>query len=438
MDIAATLPPRIDFATGDATGAPIAAHPAALLDAGPDYLTQAFRAYGALAQDNAVTRIVSAQPCLAGNSGEKLFLTVDYARADPGLHRDLFVKFSRHFSDPFRDRRRHETDGEVRLAALSRLPGFPVAAARPYFADTEAASGTGVLITQRIAFGQDGIEPLRAKCMDHTLDNALEHYQATARALARLAAGQKAGRLSPLVEQLFPFHPAEAMAELPLHGDAAGFAAKIDAIVRFIGDCPRLFPANVAAPGFLARFREESLRFHAHDAAVRAFLFGNADLVTLVHWNTNIDNAWFWRKPDGVLECGLLDWGMVRQTNVAFGLWGGQSAADRPMLEAHVDELLALFASEYASHGGPAVSLGELGLHYDLSVMLIGLALMADAPLIVQARAPRAAEAAGLLDPLILQDQVAHGFLHVFANFLNMWERRDFGASLARMLEQAG
>ena len=141
---------------------------------------------------------------------------------------------------------------------------------------------------------------------------------------------------------------------------------------------------------------------------------------------------------DGVLECGLLDWGMVRQTNLAWGLWGGQSAADRPMLEAHVDHLLRLFAREYANQGGPQVDLARLGLHYDLSVMLIGLALMADAPLIVEARAPRAAEAAGLLDPLIVQDQVAHGFLHVFGNFLNLWERRDFGRSLARMLECCG
>lgn len=436
MDLA--TPTRVDFVTGDFTGLPVAAHPAALLDAGPDYLTRVFRAYGAIGAENAVTRIVTVEPCLAGNSGEKLFLTIDYARDEPGLDRALFVKFSRHFDDAFRDRRRGETDGEVRIAALSRLPGFPVACARPYFADIESATGTGVLITQRIAFGEGGVEPLRHKCMDHELGNPLEHYEATARALARLAAAQKAGRLSPQLEDLFPFDRAAAMADLPLHADAAGFADKIEAIMRFIAQCPRLFAPDVSEAGFLERLRADALAFHAHQAAVRRFLFADADFVALTHWNSNIDNAWFWRGGDGVLECGLLDWGMVRQTNLAWGLWGGQSAADRAMLEAHVDHLLRLFAREYANQGGPQVDLARLGLHYDLSVMLIGLALMADAPLIVEARAPRAAEAAGLLDPLIVQDQVAHGFLHVFGNFLNLWERRDFGRSLARMLECCG
>jgi hypothetical protein len=42
------------------TGMAIPAHPDALIEAGPEFLTCAFRAYGALAQDNAVTRIVEA------------------------------------------------------------------------------------------------------------------------------------------------------------------------------------------------------------------------------------------------------------------------------------------------------------------------------------------------------------------------------------------
>ena len=34
------------------------------------------------------------------------------------------------------------------------------------------------------------------------------------------------------------------------------------------------------------------------------------------------------------------------------------------------------------------------------------------------------------------QDDVARGFLHVFRAFLHLWQRRDFGASLDRLLER--
>ena len=134
-----------------------------------------------------------------------MFLSVEYAQSEPGLHTDLFVKFSRDFSDAFRDRRRHELEAEVRLAALSRLPAFPINVPAAYFADFNHESGTGLLITQRIAFGSGGIEPLRPKCMDHELDDPLAYYRATVTALARLAAAHKSGRLSPQVEALFPF-----------------------------------------------------------------------------------------------------------------------------------------------------------------------------------------------------------------------------------------
>lgn len=66
-------------------------------------------------------------------------------------------------------------DGEVRLAALSRHPAFPVAVPRPYFAGFDPISGNGVLITERIRFGEAGIMPLRAKNMDHELADPAEY-----------------------------------------------------------------------------------------------------------------------------------------------------------------------------------------------------------------------------------------------------------------------
>ena len=50
---------------------------------------------------------------------------------------------------------------------------------------------------------------------------------------------------------------------------------------------------------------------------------------------------------------------------------------------------------------------------------------------------PDIAALTGPGDPRLARDKVVQGFLHTFTACLNLWERRDFGGSLARMLESA-
>src|SRR5438045_691422 len=117
----------MDHFTGDATGLVIPVHGDALRAGGAAWLTDAFRRFGSLAADNAVSRIVSLEPRPGGSTGAKFYLTVEYAYADPDLHRQLFVKFSRDFADARRDDRgRWEMGPEARFAPLSRQPGFPI------------------------------------------------------------------------------------------------------------------------------------------------------------------------------------------------------------------------------------------------------------------------------------------------------------------------
>jgi hypothetical protein len=422
-----------DFECGDASGVAFPTHPQALLAAGPAFLTAALHASGSLPADAHVRAITAAADCPAGNSGKKLFLTLDYEGAPDATPRELFAKFSRQFDDPFRDRRRFELEAEVRLADLSRDPAFPVRVAKAMFADFHHGSGSGVLITERIAFGQGNIEPLRVKCMDHELPDPERHYRATVRALARLAGAQKAGKLSPRLEALFPWDRASAVADPPRTWPADAATGKARAIAAFIASAPQLFPPAVAVPAFAARLVEDARAFVAHETQVRRFLQSDPDLVALGHWNTNLDNAWFETRADGELEAGLLDWGMVRQMNAGYALWGGLSASDPAMLAAELDGLLSLYACELAANGGPVLDPGRLALHFDLSVMLLGIAMMFDCPTLVAARVPGYADATGPRDPLLASDQVAHGFLHVFTNCLMLWERCDFGASLRKI-----
>jgi hypothetical protein len=423
-----------DFARGAATGIEMPAHPDALIAAGPERLTAMFRAFGSLAEDNAVVGIAEARVFPGGNSGLKLMLTVDYARDDPGLDRELFAKFSRDLTDPFRDRRRYELEAEVRLAQLARHPAFPVPVAKPYFADFDPVSGTGLLITSCIPFGTGAVQPMRTKLRDHELPGRMEYYRATVIALARLTAAHKAGRLSPTLEALFPFDRAAAEAELPIPGTPDEVEAKARAIAAMIERAPRVFPPEVASPAFLERFPAEARRFAEHEAAVKRFLYADLDYVALAHWNSNIDNAWFERGADGTLQCGLLDWGMARQMNLGISLWGGLSAASPDLWDGSLEPLLALFIEECAAQDGPRLDPERLALHFDLSVAMMGLALMLDAPALVARRLPNFAEAQSRLDPALRADQVGHGFLHVFTAFLEVWARHDCGSALERVL----
>ncbi|MCJ2179196.1 hypothetical protein [Novosphingobium album (ex Hu et al. 2023)] len=421
-------------ATGDTTGILMPASAEDLRAAPEQFLTRAMQAYGTLSADNRVVSADRFEIFAGGNSGQKALLDVTYARAEAGLPRRLFAKFSRDFADPFRDRRRAELDGEVRLAALSRLPAFPLAVPRAVFGDFEAKSGTGLLITERIAFGEGAIEPLHEKCMDHLLPDPLAYYRVLVSAQARLAAAQHRGALSPEVEALFPYDREAAQADLPIAYGPEELRAKVAALGTFLAQHPQLFPETLTDPAFPARLEAEALAILQHEGAVRRFFHADPRFVALCHWNANIDNAWFWRESGGTLHCGLLDWGMVRPMNLATGLWGGLSASPIRFLQAELDGLLDHYRSELAAHGGPDLTAGLLDLHFDLSLAITGLALMMDLPALITARMPDIGHAQGPFDPLLRRDKVVEGFLLVSTNFLHLWALRGFGGSLQRML----
>ena len=427
-------PVPLEFVRGDATGLAIPAHGEALRAAGETFLTEAFQSFRSLSPNNRIVRITRLEPFPGGNSGHKLFLSVEYAHTEPGLHTDLFVKFSRDFTDAFRDRRRHELQAEVCLAAISRLPHFPINVPAAYFADFHRESGTGILITQRIAFGSGGIEPLRPKCMDHELSEPLAYYRAIVTTLARLAAAHKSGLLSPQVDAHFPFDPETAAAADLIPWNEGQLRERVARYAAFVASCPQLLPSHVATPQFITRLEREAVRFLRHEATIKRFLHADRDFIALCHYNANIDNAWFWRDRSGALQCGLLDWGRVRQMNVAYALWGSLCGASLEIWDRHLEELLALFAGELHAQGGPRLDVAELRLHLHFYVATMGLAVLIEAPALVLSRLPEAAAAHGPLDPVFRKNEIARSFLHVFTAFLNLWQREDFGASLDRLV----
>jgi len=423
---------RPDWFAGDMLGLEVPAHAAALRDGGSAWLTRAFRAAGALGDDNRVVAITQCEERLGGGTGRKLLLAVEYAH--PGPPAELFVKFSRDYDDDFRDGLRSQMEPEVLLALLSRDPGFPVAVARCMYADLHAESGTATLVTERIPFGQGGIEPAYEKCLDYELPEPLAHYKALLKAVARLAGAHKAGAVPEAVAKHFPFDLDRLALMAPTRYDAGQLQRRLARFGGFAEAYPQLVPEKLRDRDFLARASADIPRFLAHEPAIRAFLHGDPDLIALCHWNANVDNGWFWREADGELACGLLDWGGVGQMSVAFALYGSLSGAEPEIWERHLDALLAHFAAEYRAGGGPAVAVAKLKRHLLLMTAMMGLTWLMDAPAVIEKEIPDLPTIEGRDDPRFRGNENARMRLHMITMFLNVWASFDLGAALDAFL----
>jgi hypothetical protein len=429
--------PVIDWTGGDTLGLELPAHSAALREGGATFLTEAFQATGALSATNSVATITHFEQCPGGSTGRKLLLSVRYAHPAPDLHEDLFVKFSRDFDDPLRDGARIQMEREVQFALLSRVPGFPIAVPNCYFADFHRASGTGIMISQRVAFGSEGIEPHYEKCLDYRMPELLQHYKALVRSLARLAGTHKAGRLPPSVERDFPFDASQLAVSRRAPYTPQQIRNRVARYADFAAAYPRLLPDNIRSPEFLARLADEAPRFMSLVPRAMDKLASEQNLIALCHWNANIDNAWFRRNPSGELECGLMDWGNVSQMNVAMALWGCLSAAETELWDRHLQELLDLFVLEYTSCGGLEVSTGNLKLHLLLYAAAMGLAWLLDAPALLTRLVPDLAEVESRFDARIAGNEAARAQLQFMTVFLNLWETQDM-ADVLRQLSTCG
>jgi hypothetical protein len=411
------------WVTGDHLGLSMPADPDALRAGGTAFLTEAFRAYGA---DTPVARIARFDEVPGGSTGRKVRLDVEYER--PGPATELFVKFSRDFDNPIRDRGRTQMESEVLFAQLTREPGFPITVPANQFADYHRETGTGLLISERIRFGSNGIEPQYHKCLDYEMPEPVQHYRALVTALGRLVGGHRSGRI-PVGDQ-FPvdMQGAQVGERAPISPEQLG--RRLDRLVEFAAASPGLLPANVRSPHFLSRLCHDAPRFLEQEPAVWALLADHPDYIALCHWNANVDNAWFWRDAGDELHCGLMDWGCVGQMNVAMALWGAMSGAETELWDDHLDELLLLFTDEIRRCGGPDLGLPELRRQVMLYVGIMTVAWLLDIPALIRKRFGDAAATLTRTDPPIRDDESVRAPLQMLTNALNLWDTQRFGELL--------
>jgi hypothetical protein len=415
------------WATGDQAGLSFPADPITFREGRTAFLTKAFHAFGVLAADNAVVRIDRCEDVGGGSTGRKMLVDVAYLTPQPGVHTELFVKFSRDFDDSVRDRGRTQMDAEVKFASLSLTPDFPIVVPRAQFADYHRATGTGILISERIRFGANGVEPQYGKCLDYEMPRADDHYRALLTAIARLAGTHRSGRLPAHLTDQFPVDLRAAAVGEPPPLTPEKLDRRIERLAEFAETRPALLPDNVRSPAFLTRLAAEAPRVWQHESAIWRYLTAEQDYIALSHWNANVDNAWFWTDGHGALQCGLMDWGCVSRMNMAMAIWGAMSGAETDLWNRLFDDLVTVFCDQVHASGGPKLNSAELKRQIVLYAALMGVTWLLDVPTLIRAKAPAATRRT---DPAIKGDESVRAPLQMLSNVLNLWERTDLRKAL--------
>lgn len=400
----------------------------AFLEEGEAFLTRAFHAAGSLPLDDEVTAIAHAQEFVGGGMGRKLLLDIDYRHGD-GLKRQLFVKFPLDYGHPLREAFTRPMDAEVKFSLLSMRTPLPVTIPSVYFADFDPASLSGILISERVAFGQGGIEPVLDKCQDFQLSDPLSYYRAMTTAMAKLAGAHRSGALGSEVDTKFP-KPASNSAPENFPYSREDMAPKLQKLRDYAVRAPHLLPKNFASTAFLDKFCDEVSLVLDHQAEIYALLNNAPDFIALCHWNANLDNAWFWRDRADEVGVGLLDWGSVGQLNLARAFWGMTCAAELDFLDTHRRDLMANFVDRYHEAGGPKISVDDFETMYRLTISVVGLHWMIDAPTIIEANLPNFAEMAGRHDDRLQTCFLARAQQHILTVMLNEWSFSDIGRTV--------
>ncbi|MFV8302762.1 hypothetical protein [Mycolicibacterium peregrinum] len=420
------------WVTGDGTGLEFPADPDTLRAAGPVFLTAALHAFGALPRENRISAITRFEDCTGGSTGRKALLDVRYADPADGLPTELFVKFSRDFDNPRRDRGKSQMELEVAFGALSADTKLPVTVPVCLFADYHHASGTGILLTERISFGNGGVEPHHDKGLDYQMPDPLGHYLTLLTSVARLAGADQAGALPDTVADQFRYDAAKVTVGTRVHRTPTELTEQVHRLVAFATRYPGLLPAVDGRPEFTARMLADVARIAAAEDAIMTWLHATEDQIALCHWNANVDNAWFWSEPDGTLSCGLMDWGCASVMNVAMALWGSLCSAETALWDQHLDVLLTHFASEYLAAGGPVLDVDRLRTQLMLYAAVMGVAWLLDVPAHLQAYLEATAPDHRIdrFDPRIADNEPVRAPLLMLSNVLHLWAAQDFGALL--------
>jgi len=379
-------------------------------DFGPDWLTRAFHMAGTLPQDNKITKLVRGSVLpksgmdTAGGAGEKALFTVEYLRADPELHAELFVKYPYAYEES--PRMRHYLSGQFDNdfpevgVNLYLTPLFPFLTPKTYFAEFSRETTNWILISETIMYEQRGkikdvklveqqkalgpykILPGCGKCQDYLLPNIQEFYFAIFRMMGRLAAWDKLGRYDDFLGLATSYNQAQYLESTKHDRQPQSLQTKdvtmqairkqSDKGVDFVLNVgSKLFPPDVCDPLKLESMADELVAMSPYFFDMQRYFQANhSDYVAAMHVNLQADNAFFWRDEYGNMDCGCFDWGNFNRSPFCVNFLGVTNSIETESLIEHLDSMFAFFMDEYHRCGGPKLSLEEMKLRYHLGFVV--------------------------------------------------------------------
>ncbi|CAE6967929.1 unnamed protein product [Symbiodinium sp. CCMP2456] len=397
------------------------------LEMGPDWLTKAMHKAGTLPKDNRIVKFTDFDIKAAkttestesteaswGGAGIKILLSVDYSREpvgdEPG--KDMFVKMPHEFTGKNERFKISVTiNGDwAETMFYNMLSGkLPVKTPRIFFADMNRRTTNFIWVMERIPYGSDSqksygpgeILPPAGKYRDWMLKDACEMYYAHSRALARFFGwfyhtnqttnqvaecfGHPAAMktMHEIFDRVRPLNPkardafyvkcladpkmAPVVESLGLAPAAAeSFLAMAESFIRNVAT--HCFPKKLVEEATLKKALNEAKEIAKHSQEIAFYMQMIPEYYTLAHPNAQIDNAIFWRDGNGIMECGLIDWGgaMVGMPipTILAGSWLG---AEPDFMDEHEQKLVKCFANEYKEVTGVNLDPDLLYMDYKLS-----------------------------------------------------------------------
>jgi len=121
-----------------------------------------------------------------------------------------------------------------------------------------------------------------------------------------------------------------------------------------------LFPPYAVEAYFQEKFTSTMMTYQAYAAEIEYWKCMDPDYTAIGHQNMNIDNAYFWRDADGVLDCGNFDWGGLGNSCVGHKCWWIINCADFDQVKENLSHYLDVFVDAYRRAGGPTIDRGKL------------------------------------------------------------------------------
>jgi len=330
---------------------------------------------------------------------------VEYAKSDPELHTELFVKMPWAVegtkdmgADPlWRFKISGMGDSEFQECTVYRFlgPVFPFKIPKYYFADICRPNTNYILITEKVLFGGTGaylegkkrttfapyeVLPVAEKYFDFRLPPAQQYemYYCIMRAQARMAAfdvlhywdmipGDFRGMsVWPPIVGTFEWPP--KMSEKMRTSKRRMSDAMVKLWTEFLQDKAKLcFPKEITSKDFVDALGNATAECGMWQDAVQLYGSLFPQLIACQHSNLQSDNAFFWRTDTGEMDAGIIDWGGFGPRAVSQTFLGSITSCEGDVLFEHEVGFMRCWCDEYRRQCGIRIDFMELLRQWHLS-----------------------------------------------------------------------